>query len=151
GERFDLRLMSWGDGSGVPTSGQSLVIVGTDNNGLLHIRIFDLSGKLVTDTDETQLPSAQASAISNLKQQLPGLLPPLVLTGADKAQVITEATSIVGQTLGEHGDSVRSVAFSPDSRTALTGSSDTTARLWDLATRRELHRLQGHTGAVHGV
>ena len=89
--------MSWGDGSGVPTSGKNLVIVGIDNNGLLHIRIFDAAGNRITDTDETQLP-AQAAAIATLKQQLPGLLPPHVLTDAEKAQVIAEATSIVGQT-----------------------------------------------------
>ena len=94
----DLRLMSWGDGSGVPTSGNNLVIVGIDNNGLLHVRIFDAGGDRVTDTDETKLPGTQAGAISTLKQQLPGLLPPHVLTSAEKAQVISEATSIVGQT-----------------------------------------------------
>ena len=92
--------MSWGDGSGVPTSGNNLVIVGTDNDGLLHIRIFDAEGNRITDTDETKLPSTQAGAISTLKQQLPGLLPPHVLTAAETAEVITEATSIVGQTLG---------------------------------------------------
>ena len=99
----DLRLMSWGDGSGVPTSGNDLVIVGIDNNGLLHIKVFDPSGKLVTDSDETQLPPAQARAISSLKQQLPGLLPPHVLTSVEKAQVISEATSIVGQTQKKSG------------------------------------------------
>jgi serine/threonine protein kinase/formylglycine-generating enzyme required for sulfatase activity len=94
----DLQLMSWGDGSGVPTSGKNLVIVGTDNTGQLHVRIFDALGKLITDTDETQLPQTQADAISTLKQHLPGLLPPHVLTAAENAQVIAEATSIVGQT-----------------------------------------------------
>src|SRR5262249_6428118 len=29
---YVLRLMSWGDGSGVPTVGRNLIIVGTDNN-----------------------------------------------------------------------------------------------------------------------
>ncbi|MGO9207619.1 MAG: hypothetical protein ACLQBX_15800 [Candidatus Limnocylindrales bacterium] len=96
---YDLRLMSWGDGSGMPTSGNNLAIVGTDNNGLLHIRIFDAGGNRVTDTDETKLPSTQAAAISTLKQQLPALLPPHVLTGAEKSQVLTEVTSIFGQTL----------------------------------------------------
>jgi hypothetical protein len=72
--RFDLGLMSWGDGTGVPTSGYNLVIVGTDNDNRLHIRIFDHDGDLITDTDETKLPRAQAEAISALKQKLPGLL-----------------------------------------------------------------------------
>jgi putative DNA primase/helicase len=98
---FDLRLLSWGDGSGVPTSGQNLVIVGTGHNGLLHIKVFTPSGKLVIDTDETQLPPAQAGAISSLKQRLPGWLPPHVLTPAEKAQVISEATAIVSQTLNQ--------------------------------------------------
>lgn len=95
---FDLRLMSWGDGTGVPTSGSNLFIVGTDNKNLLHIRIYDAAGNRVTDTDETKLPAGQAAAIATLKQQLPGLLPPHVLTDAEKAQVIEEATSIVDQT-----------------------------------------------------
>src|SRR5262249_550607 len=41
---FDVRLMSWGNGSGVPTSGSDRIIVGTDTNGLLHIRSFDSGG-----------------------------------------------------------------------------------------------------------
>ena len=96
-EGFDLRLMSWGDGAGVPTSGNDLVIVGTDTNNLLHIRVFDSSGKRVTDTDETKLPSTQAAAILALKQQIPALLAKQVLSGAEKAQVLGAATSIVGQ------------------------------------------------------
>jgi hypothetical protein len=95
---FDLRLMFWGDGSGVPTSGRNLAIVGTDDKGRLHIRIFDGRGQRVTDTDETKLPPSQAQAILTLKQQLPGLLPPHVLTDSEKARVIGEATSIAGLT-----------------------------------------------------
>jgi serine/threonine protein kinase/formylglycine-generating enzyme required for sulfatase activity len=100
GGQPDLCLMSWGDGSGVPTSGKGLVIVGTDNNGKLHIRIFDDGGVRVTDTDEARLNATMAEAISKLKKRLPGLLPPHVLTDAEMAQVLDEATSIVGRTLG---------------------------------------------------
>jgi hypothetical protein len=96
---FDLRLMSWGDGTGVPTSGNNLVIVGTDNHNLLHIRIFDEDGNRVMDTDETKLPPAQAQAILILKYQLPGWLPPHF---ADDAKVLREVSSIVGQTLRPH-------------------------------------------------
>jgi hypothetical protein len=98
-EEFDLQLISWGDGSGVPTSSNQVVIVGTDNRGLLHIRIFTATGaELLADTDETQLPTTQASAISRLKHELPGLLPPHVLTRAEKVQVVSEVISMVGQT-----------------------------------------------------
>ena len=97
---YDLQLTSWGDGSGVPTSGHNLVVAGIDNHGLLHIRIFDADGNEVTDTDETKLTATEAGAISALKQQIPGLLPPQhALTGAEKAQLISQVTSIIGQTL----------------------------------------------------
>jgi HEAT repeat protein len=95
--KFDLRLMDWGDGSAVPTSGVSLVIVGSDRNGVLHFRIFGPAGRRVTDTDETKL-TAQVGAISALKKQLQTLSPPHALSLAEKTQVITAVTSIAGQT-----------------------------------------------------
>ena len=90
--------MSWKDGSGVPTSGNKLVIVGIDNHGLLHIRVFDAGGKRVMDTDEIHLSDAQVVAILTLKRQLQGLSAPHVLTGGEKARVIRKVTSIVAQT-----------------------------------------------------
>jgi hypothetical protein len=96
-DRFDLRVISWGDGSRVPTSGKKLVIIGVDKNDLLHIRIFDAGGKGVMDTDETKLSSAQAVAISTLKHELSGLLPPHELKGATQARVIRKVRSIVGR------------------------------------------------------
>ncbi len=50
-----------------------------------------------------------------------------------------------------HSSVVRSVAFSPDGKTALSGSGDNTARLWDLATGREIRKLEGHSGVVRSV
>jgi hypothetical protein len=94
----DVSVVSWGDGTSVPTSGQNLVIVGTDNNNQLQIRIFDGGGNLVTDTSKTPLPSSQAGAIAKLKQELTPLLPPRVLSSAEKAQIIAAVTSILGQT-----------------------------------------------------
>ncbi len=58
----NLQLIAWGDGSQVPTSGNDLVIVGIDNIRLLHIRIFDSGGNLITDTDETKLPATKQDA-----------------------------------------------------------------------------------------
>src|SRR5262249_9192012 len=74
--QFDLRLMSWGDGTGVPTSGNNLIIVGTDNNNLLHIRIFDHDGHRVADTDETKLSPAPAQRDLGLEAATSGLVPP---------------------------------------------------------------------------
>jgi hypothetical protein len=89
--------MSWGDRSGVPTSGDKLVIVGIDNQGLLHIRIFDAGGNSVMDTDETRLSSEHAVAIATLKRELPDSLPPQALTGAKKARIIRKVVSIVAR------------------------------------------------------
>src|SRR5438046_2099772 len=50
-----------------------------------------------------------------------------------------------------HSDAVVSVAFSPDARWALTGSWDSTARVWDVATGQEIRRLEGHSREVSSV
>ncbi|MEV3925865.1 WD40 repeat domain-containing protein, partial [Actinomadura coerulea] len=50
-----------------------------------------------------------------------------------------------------HIRSVNAVAFSPDGSRALTGSNDSTARIWDTATGRELLQLTGHIRSVNAV
>ena len=81
----------------MPDAGSNLVVLGTDNYGLLHIRIFDAAGNQVTDTNETQLPQAQAGAVASLKQQVLSLLPAPSLTDAEKSQLIDEVRAITGQ------------------------------------------------------
>ncbi len=43
---------------------------------------------------------------------------------------------------------VTSAQFAPDGKTVVTASGDKTARLWDVASGKELHVLRGHEGAV---
>ena len=102
----DPQLMSWGDGSCVPTSNRNLVIAGTDGEGLLHIRTFDPAGirndiyekKMeggtlhvitegpsgTTDMPESSLTAARAQAIAGLKQQLSAWLPSHDLSDAEE-------------------------------------------------------------------
>jgi WD40 repeat protein len=47
------------------------------------------------------------------------------------------------KSLEAHSYSVNSVAFSPDGKTALSGSRDATTRLWNLETGEEIIRLVG--------
>jgi hypothetical protein len=50
-----------------------------------------------------------------------------------------------------HGNSVTSVAFSPDSGYLATGSRDQTVRLWNPATGELVRTLTGHNDSVFGV
>ena len=46
-----------------------------------------------------------------------------------------------------HSGDVLSVSFSPDGEHILTGSSDQTAKLWDLS-GKEIRTFSGHSGDV---
>jgi WD40 repeat protein len=46
---------------------------------------------------------------------------------------------------------VLSVAFSPDGQHVLSGHFDTTVRLWETETAREVRRFSGHKQMVSGV
>ena len=70
-----------------------------------------------------------------------------------------EAERILGRTFGYplhnvlrgHKDSVASAEFSPDGSRIVTASRDTTARIWDSATGKELHTLSGHESFVRSA
>jgi dipeptidyl aminopeptidase/acylaminoacyl peptidase len=53
--------------------------------------------------------------------------------------------------LSGHTQLVLSAIFSADGRRVITASDDSTARIWDSNTRRELMTLSGHTQAVEGA
>ena len=88
-----VQVVSWGDGSSIPT-GDNLLVIGVDSNKKLHIRIFDVCGNIETDLTESQLPVSQAEAIAALKQQVEVLSPPVTLTGTEAASLFAEATAL---------------------------------------------------------
>jgi WD40 repeat protein/serine/threonine protein kinase len=57
----------------------------------------------------------------------------------------------LARTFKGHTGNVYAVAFSPDGRWALTGSSDETVKLWDLAGGTCLRTFVGHTSSVSSV
>jgi WD40 repeat protein len=50
-----------------------------------------------------------------------------------------------------HRDIAWSVEFSPDGKYLVSGSSDRTARLWNVETGAELRRFAGHAGGLFSV
>jgi eukaryotic-like serine/threonine-protein kinase len=54
-------------------------------------------------------------------------------------------------TLRGHTEGIYSVAFSPDSKLLASGSDDSTVKLWDVTSGRELKTLKGHTWNVISV
>jgi WD40 repeat protein len=75
----------------------------------------------------------------------------------DSRPLVPEAVAILARAVDSrrlrtefigHGNSVLSLAFSPDGQTLATTSSDRTVRLWDIATGRERFRIDGHVDAV---
>lgn len=50
-----------------------------------------------------------------------------------------------------HTDEVKGVAFSPDGRSAVSGSVDQTARIWDLTAWKEDKVLRGHSKQIWSV
>jgi len=55
------------------------------------------------------------------------------------------------KSLQGHTDRVSSIAFSADGRTLISGSIDKTLRSWDVATGRELYRIDAHESGVNAV
>lgn len=66
---------------------------------------------------------------------------------------IAPKNSFLVKTLNGHSNLVTSVAISstPNGVTLVSGSFDTTLKLWNLATVKEIATLEGNAGSVHSV
>jgi WD40 repeat protein/transcriptional regulator with XRE-family HTH domain len=67
------------------------------------------------------------------------------------AALVEAAGKLPLRVFSGHSDAISSAAISPDMKYLLTGSADTTARLWELATGRKVYTLSGHTGEIASV
>jgi WD40 repeat protein len=90
------------------------------------------------DKDDGSAPATRGAAAQGAGAQGAGAQP--------ETPTIEPARFLEG-----HADGVHGVAFSPDSKRIATASHDGTARIWDVASAKELLRLEGHAGAVHSV
>jgi WD40 repeat protein len=76
------------------------------------------------------------------------------LTLTEKERIRRQVRNIIGDDYNfllatlHHSDRINVLAFSPNGQTVLTGSSDHTARLWDVHSGRETTPSLQHDGAV---
>jgi hypothetical protein len=69
--------------------------------------------------------------------------------GVEKPLVPANETGV--RTFAGHTGAVWSVGFSPDNRTALSGSADRTLKAWDIATGNVVRTFTGHADTVRSV
>jgi serine/threonine protein kinase len=76
-----------------------------------------------------------------------------VAVGLGMLRPWTPAAEPVGQVrqFVGHSGGIENVAFTPDGLRLITASQDKTARVWDVATGRQLLALTGHSDAVRGL
>jgi WD40 repeat protein/serine/threonine protein kinase len=139
--------------------------------------ILTLLGGLAATTYEAEIASrqrdvARAAQLRSLTQTAAGLLKDSDTSGAmgiilevltlgdtkhsydlEALGVFQDARAADSEMLvfSGHSDLLRSATFSPDGLHIVTASADKTARIWDVASGRELIRLIGHTGLVYAA
>ncbi len=96
----ELRLMrNVNDLKALPSAGKRLFIV-ADVNHALHLRMFDIEGKMVLDSDAKRFTNTW---VYYLQQLVPTLWPPHELTEIDKISVFNAVREIAGpgRTVGD--------------------------------------------------
>jgi hypothetical protein len=88
-------------------------------------------------------PRKQRPAVAARKMSPP---PAAAAPAPQKKEVWRELRTLLG-----HTDEVNSVAYRPDGRRIISGSCDSTIRIWDAESGRELQTLTGYTGTVWAV
>ena len=75
----------------------------------------------------------------------------LAVANAENIRIYDASTYEEGMVLAGHTDSVLAVAFSPNGKLLVSGSSDETVRLWDADTGELLRTREEHAGPINAV
>jgi RNA polymerase sigma factor (sigma-70 family) len=94
----ELRLMpNVNDLNSLPSAGKRLFIV-ADLNHALHLRMFDLEGKMVLDSDAKRFTSTW---VEYLQKLVPRLWPPHELTEIEKISVLNAVRTLAHRTVAD--------------------------------------------------
>ena len=105
-----------------------------------HVKIWDFDKQQLMETTGLSGAMASVSAVSPKGK---------TATGHEDGRV-----SIWGKTgtnFLAHSRMVVGVAFTPDGNILATGGEEGTAKLWDVATVREIATLKGHLRSIHAL
>ena len=95
------------------------------------------------------LPAHRASPGASAKPSAEG--PKAAAALAPGEPLPPGAIARIGNVRFSPGDMVNSVAFSPDGKTLASGNNDSTVRLWERSTGKEVRVFRGHRDAVQWV
>ena len=70
---------------------------------------------------------------------------------AHKVPTVENKWSPLEQILTGHSSGITSIAFSPGGKKVVSGSEDSTVRVWDIATGQADQTLTGHSGRVNSM
>jgi len=111
------------------------------------IRVWDTTTGLELRT----LRSPTRGAVQAVAFSPDGLLLVAATDGGTALRVWSAATYREVRLLHQYGSVLQDLAFSHDGRYLALGSTNGTARLWDLRAGAEDRQLRGHTGPIRGV
>ena len=104
------------------------------------LQALPTDGKPITGPDWHTLDSAFYDVVSEIHR---------VIQHLPSSVVLRNLTFL--RTLGGHQSTVYSVALSADGTTLVSGGGDSTIKVWDLASGREVRSLAGHKSYVENV
>jgi eukaryotic-like serine/threonine-protein kinase len=131
--------------------GTAIVTAGPDNTA----RLWDAaSGKPIGQAMKHRGPVRTLAYSPNGKTVLTTCWGEPVIPGGDSTNRVRLWDGATGQPIGQplqNQDSIESFAFSPDSKTVLTGHNDGTARLWHCVTAKLIGQPMVHDRGVRAV